>query len=102
MDAHLDSVADGDAAVKATEQEKYDVIFLDVVMPGLDGYSVCKNIRRSALNKTTPVIMLTSRSSKFDKLKGILAGCDTYLTKPINHNEFKEITQKHLVKSMEK
>ncbi len=39
--------------------------------------------------------MLTSRSSKFDKLKGVLAGCDTYLTKPINHNEFKAITQKH-------
>lgn len=102
LEAHLDSVADGEAAVKATEKEKYDVIFLDVVMPGLDGYTVCKNIRRSALNKTTPVIMLTSRSSKFDKLKGILAGCDTYLTKPINHNEFKEITQKHLVKNMEK
>ncbi len=102
MDVQLDSVADGDAAVKATERAKYDVIFLDVVMPGLDGYSVCKNIRRSTLNKTTPVIMLTSRSSKFDKLKGILAGCDTYLTKPINHNEFKEITHKHLVKHMEK
>lgn len=102
MDVKMDSVADGEAAVRATEKEKYDVIFLDVVMPGLDGYSVCKTIRRSTLNKTTPVIMLTSRSSKFDKLKGILAGCDTYLTKPINHNEFKEITHKHLVKNMEK
>ena len=102
MDAQLNSVADGEAAVKAAEEEKYDVIFLDVVMPGMDGYTVCKNIRKSRLNKTTPVIMLTSRSSKFDKLKGILAGCDTYLTKPINHNEFKDITQKHLGKKMEK
>lgn len=102
MDAQLDSVADGEAAVKAAERVQYDVIFLDVVMPGMDGYSVCKNIRRSNLNKSTPVVMLTSRSSKFDKLKGILAGCDTYLTKPVNHNEFKAITQKHLNKSMEK
>ncbi len=102
MDAELNLVADGEAAVRAAEEEQYDVIFLDVVMPGMDGYSVCKNIRRSKLNKKTPVVMLTSRSSSFDKLKGVLAGCDTYLTKPINHNEFTEITQKHLNKSMEK
>lgn len=102
MNAHLDAVSDGEAAVRAAENEQYDVIFLDVVMPGMDGYTACKNIRRSKLNKGTPVIMLTSRSSKFDKLKGILAGCDTYLTKPVNHNEFKEVTQKHLSKNMEK
>ncbi len=95
MDAKINLVADGEAAVKAAENEEYDVIFLDVVMPGIDGYAACKTIKRSKLNKNTPVIMLTSRSSKFDKLKGVLAGCDTYLTKPINHNEFKEITQKH-------
>lgn len=96
MDAKLDLVVDGEAAVRAAEKQQYDVIFLDVVMPGVDGYAACKSIKRSKLNKHTPVIMLTSRSSKFDKLKGVLAGCDTYLTKPINHNEFKEITQKHL------
>jgi twitching motility two-component system response regulator PilG len=95
MDAKLNLVADGESAVKAAENERYDVIFLDVVMPGIDGYAACKIIKRSKLNKNTPVIMLTGRSSKFDKLKGVLAGCDTYLTKPINHNEFKEITQKH-------
>ncbi|GGY74821.1 hypothetical protein GCM10011613_20360 [Cellvibrio zantedeschiae] len=95
MDAKVNLVADGEAAVKAAESENYDVIFLDVVMPGIDGYAACKSIKRSKLNKNTPVIMLTSRSSKFDKLKGVLAGCDTYLTKPINHNEFKSITQKH-------
>jgi two-component system, cell cycle response regulator len=102
MNANLNLVADGEAAVKAAEEHQYDIIFLDVVMPGIDGYSVCKNIRRSRLNKKTPVVMLTSRSSSFDKLKGVLAGCDTYLTKPINHNDFKEITQKHLNKNMEK
>jgi len=96
LNARLNLVEDGEAAVKAAETEQYDVIFLDVVMPGMDGYVACKTIRRSKLNKNTPVVMLTSRSSKFDKLKGILAGCDTYLTKPINHNEFKEVTEKHL------
>jgi twitching motility two-component system response regulator PilG len=101
MSANLNLVEDGESAVKAAETEHYDVIFLDVVMPGIDGYAACKSIKRSKLNKNTPVIMLTSRSSKFDKLKGILAGCDTYLTKPINHNEFKAITEKHLTKKLE-
>jgi len=102
MNAQLNSVADGESAVKAAETEKFDVIFLDVVMPGMDGYAACKNIRRTKLNKNTPVVMLTSRSSSFDKLKGVLAGCDTYLTKPINHNEFKTVAERHLTKNQEK
>lgn len=99
MSAQLRAVADGEAAVQAAEQEKFDVIFLDVVMPGMDGYAACKSIKRTSLNKNTPVVMLTSKSSSFDKFKGMLAGCDTYLTKPINHNEFKQVTEKHLNKS---
>lgn len=92
----LTLVEDGEAAVDAARTEPYDIIFLDVVMPGLDGYAACKQIRRRSANRETPVILLTSKSSSFDKLKGMLAGCDTYLTKPINHNDFNEITQKHL------
>lgn len=99
MSAQLRAVADGEAAVQAAEQEKFDVIFLDVVMPGMDGYAACKSIKRTSLNKNTPVVMLTSKSSSFDKFKGMLAGCDTYLTKPINHNEFKQVTEKHLNKT---
>jgi len=99
MSAQLRAVADGESAVQAAEQEKFDVIFLDVVMPGMDGYAACKIIKRTSLNKNTPVVMLTSKSSSFDKFKGMLAGCDTYLTKPINHNEFKQVTEKHLNKT---
>jgi twitching motility two-component system response regulator PilG len=102
MNAELDAVIDGESAVSAAETRRYDLIFMDVVMPGMDGYTACKQIRRSAFNKNTPVVMLTSRSSRFDKLKGVLAGCDTYLTKPVNHNEFKAITQKHLEQRKEK
>jgi twitching motility two-component system response regulator PilG len=96
LNAKLNLVEDGESAVQAAENEQFDVIFLDVVMPGIDGYAACKSIKRSKLNKNTPVVLLTSRSSKFDKLKGMLAGCDTYLTKPINHNEFKAVTEKHI------
>ncbi len=101
MSADLCLVENGEAAVAAADTEKFDVIFLDVVMPGIDGYTACKTIKKSTLNKQTPIVMLTSRNGKFDKLKGILAGCDTYLTKPINHSEFKDVTQKYLIKNTE-
>lgn len=94
----LECVADGDAAVAAAGRQTFDLIFLDVVMPGLDGYAACRLIKRSSFNRLTPIIMLTSRSSRFDQLKGVLAGCDTYLTKPINHQEFRDIADKHLGK----
>lgn len=96
LGCELKMVADGDAALAAAQQEHYDIIFLDVIMPGMDGYSVCKGIRRTQKNRQTPVVLLTSKSSHFDKLKGKLSGCDTYLTKPINHNEFCSIAGQHL------
>lgn len=96
MGCELTVVADGEAALSAAQQAHYDIIFLDVIMPGLDGYSVCKSIRRTELNRKTPVVMLTSKSSHFDRIKGKLSGCDTYLTKPINHNEFCSVTEQHL------
>lgn len=95
MGCELTVVADGDAALAAAQKTQYDIIFLDVIMPGLDGYSVCKSIRRTELNRKTPVVMLTSKSSHFDRIKGKLSGCDTYLTKPINHNEFCSVTEQH-------
>lgn len=96
MNTWLDPVSDGDAAVEAATHRQYDLIFLDVVMPGLDGYSACKLIRQTALNKLTPIIMLTSRSSRFDNLKGKLTGCDSYLTKPVNQHELRAIIRKYL------
>lgn len=90
----LDLSEDAESALIAIEKKKYDIIFLDVVMPGMDGYAACKRIKKSRLNMDTPVILLTSRSSSFDKIKGALAGCDAYLIKPIDHNEFVSIYDK--------
>jgi two-component system, cell cycle response regulator len=95
MGAHLILAEDGDAALREIQQQQFDLIFMDVVMPGTDGYSACKSIRKSTLNAHTPLVLLTSKSSKFDKLKGVLAGCDTYLTKPINHSEFNDVVKKY-------
>ncbi len=95
MGVKADLVESGDLALMRIQERSYDIIFLDVVMPGVDGYEVCKRIRRMPAYKAVPIVLLTSRSSSFDKLKGALAGCDTYLVKPINHNEFDKVLAKH-------
>lgn len=87
----------GEEAVGLTGTKEYTCVFLDVVLPGIDGYQVCKLIKsnKQAI-KRTAVVMLTSRSSPFDKLRGSLAGCDEYLTKPVDENHLLEVVAKFL------
>lgn len=86
----------GEAALELISKNTYDIIFLDVVLPGLDGYEICKTIKRDKNRKHTPVVMLTGKSSPFDKVKGRLSGCDTYLTKPVSLQEFNKTLNKWL------
>ena len=76
----------------------YDLIFLDVLLPGIDGYKVCKTIKKDKLRKHTPVIMLTGKGSMFDHVRGKLAGCDTYLTKPVARERFQGVVKQYLPK----
>lgn len=87
----------GEQAIGLTGTKEYTCVFLDVVLPGIDGYQVCKLIKsnKQAI-KRTAVVMLTSRSSPFDKLRGSLAGCDEYLTKPVDENHLLEVIAKFL------
>ena len=91
MDYEVHHAANGDEALRILRGMHPEIIFLDVVMPGIDGYEVCKQIKRNKITKHIPVIMLTSRSSPFDKVKGKLAGCNNYLTKPVEHDEFEQV-----------
>lgn len=75
-----------------------DVVLLDVVMPGVDGYQFLNALRKHPHMRRLPVIMLTSRASPFDRARGALAGCDAYLTKPIESARLREVVQKTLVK----
>ena len=95
----VDLVEDGEQALKSIMNRSYDIIFLDVVLPGMDGYKICREIKRNKNTKRTPVIMLTGKSSPFDMVKGKLAGCDTYLTKPVEGATFVEVVEKYLKKS---
>jgi two-component system, cell cycle response regulator len=93
----VDFAETGEQAVGLTGTNEYTCVFLDVVLPGIDGYQVCKLIKgnKQAI-KRTAVVMLTSRSSPFDKLRGSLAGCDEYLTKPVDENHLLEVIAKFL------
>ena len=96
----IDFAETGEEAVGLTGSREYACVFLDVVMPGIDGYQVCKLIKanKQAIKKTA-VVMLTSRSSPFDKLRGSLAGCDEYLTKPLDEDRLLEVIAKFLPSS---
>jgi two-component system, cell cycle response regulator len=99
----VDFAENGEEAVGLTGTREYACVFLDVVMPGIDGYQVCKLIKanKHAIKKTA-VVMLTSRSSPFDKLRGSLAGCDEYLTKPLDEDRLLEVIAKFLPSSRRK
>ncbi len=89
----------GAMALEAIKLKRFDVIFLDVIMPGMDGYALCRQIKSTPATRAIPVVMLTSRSSPFDRARGALAGCDTYLTKPIDLKSFYRAVDKVLLKA---
>ena len=81
----LKQAADGIAGVEKFEEDEYALVILDLMLPKLDGFEVCKQIR--AQNKYTPILMLTSRSEELDKVLGLELGADDYITKPFSIRE---------------
>ena len=76
------SVADGLAAMAAQAEQVFDVLILDLMMPGMDGLEVCKTLR--AKGRNTPILMLTAKSTELDRVLGLELGADDYLTKPFS------------------
>ena len=83
---HTDIVYTGTDGLYCGLSGEYDVIVLDVMLPGMDGYAVLKNLRST--RNMTPVLMLTARSELSDRVRGLDAGADYYLTKPFATEEF--------------
>jgi DNA-binding response OmpR family regulator len=81
----VDLAYDSPIGEKLATSRKYDVIILDVVIPGISGFELCKNIRNKSI--LTPIIMLTSLDSVEDKVQGFDCGADDYLAKPFNFQE---------------
>ena len=81
----VESAIDGAAAVQRAKTEHFDLMLLDVMLPSLDGFEVCQQLRQGGID--TPILMLTARGHVDDKVTGFKAGADDYLTKPFDMNE---------------
>jgi diguanylate cyclase (GGDEF)-like protein len=81
------SANNGVDRIKMVASEKPDLVLLDVVMPGIDGFEVCKLLRKDESNNLIPIIMLTAQGNEEDKLAGLELGADDYITKPFNPRE---------------
>ncbi len=82
----IDYAADGATGLRLATSDSYDVIVLDLMLPGMDGIELCRRLRSEA-KKSTPVLMLTARDTLEDKLVGLEAGADDYLVKPFEVRE---------------
>jgi CheY-like chemotaxis protein len=87
----------GEEALFKISKQHFDMIFLDVMLPGMDGYDVCKMIKKNKDNSLMKVVMLTSKDKTFDKIRGTMAGCDGYLTKPVDELKLRAIIERHTV-----
>lgn len=94
---HADLVNSGEEALGKMNTRPYKFVFLDVMMEGLDGYQTCRAIKQRKYSDGKPpvVVMLTSRGGTIDKIRGTLAGCDAYLTKPLNERDLIAVLAKH-------
>ena len=80
-------VHDGIEALKRAREETFDAILLDVMLPGKDGFEICRELRRSRVR--TPILMLTARAQEAEKILGLEAGADDYVTKPFGIRELR-------------
>lgn len=97
------AVTDADSAeagIEAAAASSYACILMDVLMPGMDGYEACRRIKaRARSGSAPPIVMLTSKSSPFDRIRGKMAGCDAYLTKPVATDHLHEVLSRWTTRS---
>src|SRR5947209_20121408 len=82
-----DGLGDGREALNRAETDRYDLLVLDVMIPGVDGLALCRAVRNGRTNHDVPILMLTARREESDKVVGLESGADDYLTKPFGVRE---------------
>ncbi|GAC1631782.1 MAG: twitching motility response regulator PilG [Nevskia sp.] len=92
------TAADGFEALAKVADHQPDLIFIDIMMPRLDGYQACALIKSNAKYAATPVIMLSSKDGLFDRARGRIVGSDEYLTKPFTKDELIGAVKAHLAR----
>ena len=90
------TATDGFEALAKIADEKPDIIFVDIMMPRLDGYQTCALIKNNQAFKRTPVVMLSSKDGLFDRARGRIVGSDQYLTKPFTKEELLGAIREHV------
>ncbi len=93
------TATDGFEALSLVADHHPDLIFVDIMMPRLDGYQTCALIKNNKAYSDTPVVMLSSKDGLFDRAKGRLAGSDQYLTKPFSRDELLDAIRRHIPKA---
>lgn len=91
----------GFEALPIISMERPDILFIDIMMPRLDGYQTCSLIKNNAKFKKTPVIMLSSKDGLFDRAKGRVVGAEQYLTKPFTREDLLGAIRTHLLNKKE-
>lgn len=93
----VDVADSAEAGIKAAAAAPYASILMDVMMPGIDGYEACRRIKARGRTGTAPaVVMLTSKSSPFDRIRGKMAGCDDYLVKPVDPDRLYQVLSRYV------
>lgn len=86
----------GDEALERLDRERFELVLLDVIMPGKNGFSLCRQIRANGAYGRLPIIMLTSKNQPSDRFWGLKQGATEYLTKPWNPTDLIEAVRRHL------
>src|SRR3546814_7870140 len=94
--AEVTTATDGFEALANDADQKPQIIFVDIMMPRLDGYQTCALIKNNQMLKHTPVIMLSSKDGLFDKARGRIVGSEQYVTKPFTREELLDAIRKHV------
>lgn len=90
---HVRGVTDGAAALKEIAVNRPDLVLLDIMMPGIDGFEVCRRIKEDPLTNAIPVVMLTAKKSSMDQARGMQVGADAYITKPFKSVKIIEVIE---------
>ncbi len=90
------TAANGEEGIEKAHRERPQLVVLDIILPGKNGYQVCRDLKSSPDTKDVPVIMLTSKSQESDRFWGLKQGADAYLTKPWREDELLATVARHL------
>ena len=86
---------EGTSALKRTDEEEFDMFILDLMLPGIDGFEICKNIREKS---DKPVLMVSAKKDDIDKIRGLGLGADDYVTKPFSPSELVARVNAHMAR----